>query len=923
MEEESSAAVLAAEVEEDTPSEGYIEDLDDLLRPRPPDISLRPQAPQVFTRKQLGMGGGPLAEFERCKDRTCRPCREPDCNQLMATRNASTSCILCHHGSSQLCLNRKPCQAWSFDKLHQFREAQDAHQAVGGIPDLKQMEEGNVEGEEDQPGQGGAWGGISAPRRGTGSLDGDLPGPRKHLSGVTPRMTPSPSQKYQSTPRGRNVSPERPLRRGVQQQDLSQMSYRGERLGLMPKMTQPFILPSFWTEGEGGPQGGARKKEEKKDDLLGPYMYSTPLPKKDVKFSEVEPRGAAVGTRSPVGTSRPSEEPPQSKPPSENSEAWDEYLEGRGESAAPPLPHEMTLAKNQEKIVNVLELVAEKLGGVKGEMRAGPLRLPNLSLPSPKRGSNGRVETKEYHLWKIALKKTVKNNNLSGEAVLAIYSSNVKLTTEDWMATFQASPDLETALERLDTMHAPIQHLYGQLIRQITESPTMHGFTTKERIYQLNLLVQYTEEFITFFGASADLNREHTMIVLAKIAESKEARDMSLRHIYGFDEAYRRGEPYAQSLKRHLVEIRLLAVDLEAALETISAAEGRINPLRSAAVVTEEYKETQRTARSPPERTSKDGGSKTPRPPAECLQCPPESRRGHMTYRCNEMKKIKAGTVKLKKGICVRCLGKVEEKRPHPQDCGIKRMCIDNVFVLLKFTCDHDNHVKICPNKSCVDAKPKKTLDPDQTKKPPSIQSFAHRVVTLASSSSAEGKGNDVAFLKEVTAIRGKDGTTLPCLVYFDTMGSRSFIRCKEGSLPTNFNWVDPVKQAYSITTINGEQVVERTVHEVQLVTVKGLKRVTAVEGGLDGDRKEAYIDKQDASKHGVDALDEKELSEPKVTLILGSDFCQYHPRLLQPPRGLARKYPGLMLAKSEVSNRLLFFGPVNPAAKEQRAQQA
>ena len=136
-------------------------------------------------------------------------------------------------------------------------------------------------------------------------------------------------------------------------------------------------------------------------------------------------------------------------------------------------------------------MVADKLSGGAGESRnPATLRLPNLVLPSPKKSSSGRVDTKEFHLWRVALEKTVRNNNLSPDAVLSLYASNMKLTTEDWVATFQASPDLNTALRKLDEMHAPIQHLYGQLIRQITETPTMHGYSTRERIYQLNLLIQ-------------------------------------------------------------------------------------------------------------------------------------------------------------------------------------------------------------------------------------------------------------------------------------------------------------------------------------------------------------------------------------------------------------------------------------------------
>ena len=107
--------------------------------------------------------------------------------------------------------------------------------------------------------------------------------------------------------------------------------------------------------------------------------------------------------------------------------------------------------------------------------------------------------------------------------------------------------------------------------------------------------------------------------------------------------------------------------------------------------------------------------------------------------------------------------------------------------------------------------------------------------------------------------------------------------------------------------------MVEKNVYEIKLVTVKGLETVTAVEGGLAGELFGSVLDKDVAAAHGIDSPSMAELEDPKVVLILGSDMSYLMPRIRVPPRRLRQQYPGLMLADSVLSNRTLYFGPVQP----------
>ena len=1017
MEHEFSAATIATPLEEEEQEGGFIEGADDLLRVLPHDLANPQPVLHVLTRRQEELGGGPVASFARCRDQGCSPCTALDCGGLQASKGLQKFCLPCHHSNPSLCVLRLPCLSWDFEKSRQFREAQEAYILVGRADLLTSPEHPHLvrspddDAREDAGAASGAAGGATGwtreERLDHGRLQrqydqleherqlADLnssgrrgetlqPGEDDILSGITPAMDVSPSQRYPSSPPGPN-SGDVELRRTDNKQDLSQL-HGQTRLGRGGE--EKFHLGPTYNQ-----LGGQRDQT-----VFGPRITSTP--EKYVRFNRsdkpkaawvVPPQGwsgprvpgppppkfaQAVHVPSPgqggnehrggtgghswhdgqgyqggtggqtwqvgpgpqAGQGQEGGHGPQVGP---GGQSWQGgprdhgtggYHHGQsqqpppstwwGNPTSPPVqpwarpvnPHTLAgqprpaenVALNQHKIVDYLELMTEKLmagtiGGVK--QQTSQLKLPNLNLPVPRKNQDGRVDTKAYHLWRISLERTISNNRLPEEAVLSLLATNVKLTSDDWMATFQASSTLQEALGRLSTFHAPIQHLYGQLIREITEVPALHGLTTTERIFQLNQLIQHTDEFIIFFGNTTDLNREHTLIVLAKIADSSAGKELSLRNIYAFDEAFRAGKPYSQSLKAHLIEARLLSVDLESALETISESE-RKKPvaLRTAATSVEEHQEK-------PVRREGGGAARAARPTAHCHQC---GKAGHMSYVCPDLKKIKTGEMKLKANLCKKCVGKVEPGKPHLQDCAIKRMFIDNAYVLLKFTCDHDLHVRLCPNAKCVEAKTKKVLDQDQTPPPKVARSFTNRVLSLAQTSRTSPEDCQVAFLKEVSALKGKDGQNMKCLVLFDSMGSKSFIRCKAGALPENYDWGPaPQHQTYSITTITGEQVVEKKVYEISLISVRGLERVTAVEGGLEGELYGGILPPYLASAYGVDSPEKSALEEPAVVLILGSDMSHLMPRVRAPPRQLRRQQPGLMLADSILSNRTLYFGPV------------
>ena len=84
----------------------------------------------------------------------------------------------------------------------------------------------------------------------------------------------------------------------------------------------------------------------------------------------------------------------------------------------------------------------------------------------------------------------------------------------------------------------------------------------------------------------------------------------------------------------------------------------------------------------------------------------------------------------------------------------------------------------------------------------------------------------------------------------------------------------------------------------------------------MEGEQEGSHLDPGVAAAHNIDAPTLDQLNEPQVVLIVGSDVSHLMPRVKSPPRRLKKQYPGLMLADSVVSNRLLYFGPVLPQAR-------
>ena len=591
---------------------------------------------------------------------------------------------------------------------------------------------------------------------------------------------------------------------------------------------------------------------------------------------------------------------------------------------------ETMLAQNQEKIVHVLEKISEKLfqGGNEGGGRAGgQLRLPNLVLPSPKRTMSGRVEPKEYYLWRLSLAKTIQNNHLQPEAVLALYSANPKLTSEPWVSTFQGCSSLKEALQKLDLLQPPLQSVYGQLVRQITGIPSFHKLPIQDRIYQLNLLLEYIEQYLAFFGCTQDLRRDNVIVVVAKTAESEEAQSLAINQIYTFDREKAAGTPYCRSLKSYLIRARSLAVDLASALQVVEAEGLGASELgvRSAAVV------APTRAGQPSREESQPRKGRAPRSPPTCLLCDPASNtfksKPHMTYRCPILDQVKAGVKQLKATICGRCLGEKSAGGQHRPDCGVRRVYLDGAFVLIQFCCDeHQIHYRACPSPRCKDYKPKKTLDPDQEKKTLNGRTFATRVVSLANNSNQRKEDVDdesnIVFMAEVGSIKGKGGETMSVAVFFDTLGSRSFLEVKAGKLPSSFDWSpQPIRKNFAILTISGREEVERNLYDIRLATVEGLIPVTVVEGGLGGALLGEVLEESVARKYGIAAPSRAELENVDAVLILGCEKSALAPKVKDVPKSLKRAYPSLSLASSRVSNRTLYFGSLTKATAQKGNQ--
>ena len=563
------------------------------------------------------------------------------------------------------------------------------------------------------------------------------------------------------------------------------------------------------------------------------------------------------------------------------------------------------------------------------------LKLPTIRLPSLKKSESGVVSARTYYTWKSTLSQIIRHHNMSPKSIHTHYSTSIDLLPKQYAEAFQNSRDLRSALESLDAQFAPLSSVHSDLVQQLLNFPPLNFPTETQRIARANQIITILEDMRRFFSddASKDLNRQQCLVILSNMSGSTENRDHLARAARRMDAKRRSGVLYVESLHEELAENRLLAIDVNAAMKLCNQSLQRKKE-RSAAVREKKKADQQQVEQKPPNNNNdnnngNNGDRRTngfkKRPPWKnpwtekenpCCICDGGK---HREYHCEKgLEKIRDGTLKLNTAkVCRYCLRQktVEVENEHKTPaCGMKRIRkSDGVYVILDFRCKtHDQHYRLC---SCQ-TKANEKIDSNQNPSRERSAAFRHRAVTIDSARSASNYSpdeNQVVFLNEDIYLKAQNGDTLSCLVSFDNHGTKSFI---SGEIPAIFKWNASAEQEIlALQTIHGDQVTQHEIMELQLVTLKGLVNIKALEGTWSTEP-EPGLNAADAAEFDI-AVPEM-VAKPR--LILCARHIDLFPKEVSEGfEQLKKRHPKIRVFESMFTLNKLVCGELSHAASNQQ----
>ena len=597
-------------------------------------------------------------------------------------------------------------------------------------------------------------------------------------------------------------------------------------------------------------------------------------------------------------------------------------------------PVQMSAAnENQLQIARILQRLTERLDRPV-ERRPPPpsssLKMPSLSLPNIRRGSNNEVSTRSYFQWKMSLSNIINLHGVSPSAVLVYYATTPRLLPEEFVTIMANSDSLQEAISSLDSLYPSMASIRPELIRSMTDLPPLQNASEKTRVHRISSLLKILDEFLKLFGASPnrDLNRQDVLVILHNFYGTLESRAELVKETTAMEIAKKRGVMYAESLKTYLTRTRTVLVDVISALQLVGRAEA--GKMKSAA------------AKSRIEAKKDQDKKEEVREGVTCLLCTQK----HPIFSCHDqLKLIRDGKKKLDPRICPACLQ--EKKSGHPTNCSLKRSLRDGVYILTNWKCKKgcSVHFRLC---GC-NAGPQQAVDPDQSKHQRSAAarvkakeaegeaahgaeedlnsypSQAHHPSTVnsatpgdsnpdhlgaptaVSAANKQNKEEEVVFLTENVFLLGQDGTTQLASLSYDTHGSVSFLA---GCLSDTYVHSSQGSRTFQIDTVNGKEYASKEIRKVKILTLKGMLEVETVSAQWVDPSEEAQLCPEQAEKAGVILpVLEDEQGQTLPRIILSAAEILLHPRQISTPAHLAKLHPKISLFRSRLTNRLLCAG--------------
>ena len=622
--------------------------------------------------------------------------------------------------------------------------------------------------------------------------------------------------------------------------------------------------------------------------------------RQDTLEEDWEPPGERKeNTNTPAATSTPIKSKKMYVPEVERDEELEEQKKEKRKTVT-----------EQDQLAQVLTLLTDKLMKAPNasQEKASTLKLPTITLPKCKKDGSDITSARQWYTFKYNLFTAMATHKLDPKILLMHYSTDTRLLSNSIQDTFQTSDTLQGALEAVDSRYPPVSSLHSELQKELLSFPPMDTNSEKAKILRISKVLTSLEDFLKFFKneATLDISREKILVILHNLAGDAASKQELVKEVAEMDRKRAAGQLYADSLKQFLLRQRLMYVDLNAALTLVGNHGGKH---RSAA-----YK------------SGGEGDKWKDKDSPKKEACPLCSGLGHKAWGCSkELPKLKEGTRPIPSQLCRACLD--IRKTGHPQNCSIGRTKQNGLFYLYDNKCPKCSiHVRICP----CDIKAKKKIDPNQNPTPIKKSSAALRTIFLPQEHNIEEESDtedsnltlssaavtaddeletDVVFMTEQILILGRDNTTSPILISYDTHGSSHHL-AGEG-LDANLNWSESGEsRAVTMSTVTGEVMTQLAVYKMQLLTLTGKVTVTALEGQWPNSQSEPQLESELADLHDITVPNEDQgRGEQLPRLILGCAEVLLHPKKIRTPEDIASRHPKLGIFRSVLTGNLLACG--------------
>ena len=569
-----------------------------------------------------------------------------------------------------------------------------------------------------------------------------------------------------------------------------------------------------------------------------------------------------------------------------------------------------------------LGLIVDRLQGLEGRTRGNKTKQKPISLPSPVRESSGQITTISFYKWVHLLSRMVDDLSLEHAEVLLTLATDPKILPPYMREICYDSEDLAQALRRLKTRFPPLSSTWPLLVCDLTGKEPTSG-THQE-------VVDRCSEHLSSISAlqslhpRRDLNREETLAALASLGSTTELQSGVINAVRQFDNAksLHPDDPdyssYVSSLRSYLEIERETRQDI---LASVSLGR-RMNPSYSGSpnvpafasqprtidqAKNKKQKKTPTGQKGAGEKQKQNGQrDKNVSQKKDCSLCGSGK---HPPFKCGKIQEIQAKKMDKPENLCERCCHWSKQGDPHQGACHIKSYLDKNgITKKMNLLCSihQSTHYALCG--ACA---PGQTTSGPKTSTPVVPGFMVSCLQQTNSLASDPTKIPQVAFMREVLTIKGKDGNTARVIAHYDSLSGANF----SSEIPENFNWGEKgaTSETFSLSTMIGREEYSLPVISLR-IQGRGKRCLEADFLVNNYPEIEDTFSMPDLLKEcGVSSMSQEERQIP-LRIMFGVPCSTLFPQPQPIPKKMQQEFPFLSLHQSLITGAQLISGRVSPA---------